>query len=46
MTVLVAWENLGNRPLLLGVAGHERSITVVALNAPRLLRRKPLEMAA
>ena len=38
ITVLVAWDILGTLPLPLGVAGHEGSAIVVALNGPRLLR--------
>ncbi|HVV11862.1 heavy metal translocating P-type ATPase [Amycolatopsis sp.] len=35
---LVAWDLLGTLPLPLGVAGHEGSTIVVALNGLRLLR--------
>ncbi len=36
---LVTWDVLGTLPLPLGVAGHEGSTVVVALNGLRLLRR-------
>src|SRR3954453_21428138 len=39
ITVLVLWDILGTLPLPLGVAGHEGSTIVVALNGLRLLRR-------
>jgi cation transport ATPase len=38
ITVLVAWDIFGTLPLPLGVAGHEGSTIVVALNGLRLLR--------
>ncbi|MBN3929685.1 heavy metal translocating P-type ATPase [Streptomyces verrucosisporus] len=38
ITVLVAWDLIGTLPLPLGVAGHEGSTVVVALNGLRLLR--------
>ncbi|GLF92860.1 heavy metal translocating P-type ATPase [Streptomyces yaizuensis] len=38
ITVLVAWDLIGTLPLPLGVAGHEGSTIVVALNGLRLLR--------
>ena len=38
ITVLVAWDILGTSPLPPGVAGHEGSTIVVALNGLRLLR--------
>lgn len=38
ITVLVAWDLLGNLPLPLAVAGHEGSTVIVALNGLRLLR--------
>jgi heavy metal translocating P-type ATPase len=38
ITALVAWDILGDLPLPLGVAGHEGSTIVVALNGLRLLR--------
>jgi cobalt/nickel-transporting P-type ATPase D len=37
ITGLVAWDLFGNLPLPLGVAGHEGSTTIVALNGLRLL---------
>ncbi|WP_269175978.1 heavy metal translocating P-type ATPase [Modestobacter sp. VKM Ac-2986] len=39
ITALVLWDLLGTLPLPLGVAGHEGSTIVVALNGLRLLRR-------
>lgn len=38
ITGLVAWDLLGHLPLPLGVAGHEGSTIIVALNGLRLLR--------
>ncbi|MEV0673390.1 heavy metal translocating P-type ATPase [Mycobacterium sp. NPDC050441] len=38
ITVLVAWDLFGHLPLPLGVAGHEGSTILVALNGLRLLR--------
>ncbi|MFD1829966.1 heavy metal translocating P-type ATPase [Streptomyces desertarenae] len=38
IAVLVAWDLFGTLPLPLGVAGHEGSTVVVALNGLRLLR--------
>lgn len=38
ITALVAWDLIGTLPLPLGVAGHEGSTVVVALNGLRLLR--------
>ncbi|MCP9271793.1 heavy metal translocating P-type ATPase [Mycolicibacterium arenosum] len=37
ITVLVAWDLFGHLPLPLGVAGHEGSTIIVALNGLRLL---------
>ena len=37
ITTLVAWDLVGNLPLPLGVAGHEGSTIIVALNGLRLL---------
>lgn len=37
ITVLVAWDLFGHLPLPLGVAGHEGSTVLVALNGLRLL---------
>jgi P-type E1-E2 ATPase len=39
IAVLVTWDLVGNLPLPLGVAGHEGSTILVALNGLRLLRR-------
>ena len=39
ITALVLWDLLGTLPLPLGVAGHEGSTILVALNGLRLLRR-------
>ena len=39
ITGLVLWDLLGDLPLPLGVAGHEGSTILVALNGLRLLRR-------
>ena len=39
IAVLVTWGLLGQLPLPLGVAGHEGSTILVALNGLRLLRR-------
>jgi cation transport ATPase len=39
IAVLIAWDLLGHLPLPLGVAGHEGSTILVALNGLRLLRR-------
>jgi P-type E1-E2 ATPase len=38
VTALVLWDLLGTLPLPLGVAGHEGSTILVALNGLRLLR--------
>ena len=46
IAVLVAWDILFTLPLPLGVAGHEGSTIVVALNGLRLLRRKAWDQAA
>jgi len=40
ITGLVLWDIVGTLPLPLGVAGHEGSTIVVALNGLRLLRRR------
>ncbi|SBW24476.1 putative membrane protein [Candidatus Protofrankia californiensis] len=37
ITALVAWDLFGHLPLPLGVAGHEGSTLIVALNGLRLL---------
>lgn len=39
IAVLVTWDLVGHLPLPLGVAGHEGSTILVALNGLRLLRR-------
>jgi cation transport ATPase len=39
ITGLVVWDLLGHLPLPLGVAGHEGSTILVAVNGLRLLRR-------
>jgi P-type E1-E2 ATPase len=38
IAALVTWDLVGNLPLPLGVAGHEGSTILVALNGLRLLR--------
>jgi cation transport ATPase len=38
IAALVTWDLVGTLPLPLGVAGHEGSTVVVALNGLRLLR--------
>jgi P-type E1-E2 ATPase len=43
ITFLVLWDVFGHLPLPLGVAGHEGSTIVVALNGLRLLRDKAWE---
>ncbi|WP_135457778.1 heavy metal translocating P-type ATPase [Mycobacterium sp. DL99] len=40
ITVLVTWDLFGHLPLPLGVAGHEGSTILVALNGLRLLRNR------
>ena len=40
ITGLVAWDLIGDLPLPLGVAGHEGSTILVALNGLRLLRSR------
>lgn len=40
ITGLVAWDLFGHLPLPLGVAGHEGSTIIVALNGLRLLRAR------
>ena len=42
---LVSWDIFGTLPLPLGVAGHEGSTIVVALNGLRLLRKSAWEKA-
>lgn len=46
ITSLVAWDILGTLPLPLGVAGHEGSTIIVALNGLRLLRTSAWRKAA
>ncbi|OBH49435.1 cadmium-translocating P-type ATPase [Mycobacterium mantenii] len=46
ITGLVAWDLIGHLPLPLGVAGHEGSTVVVALNGLRLLSRRAWRGAA
>ncbi|MFD1540543.1 heavy metal translocating P-type ATPase [Nonomuraea guangzhouensis] len=46
ITVLVAWDLLGDLPLPLGVAGHEGSTVIVGLNGLRLLRNAAWRRAA
>ena len=43
---LVTWDVVGTLPLPLGVAGHEGSTIVVALNGLRLLRQQAWTRAA
>ncbi|WP_030250800.1 heavy metal translocating P-type ATPase [Streptomyces sp. NRRL S-455] len=43
---LVVWDLAGNLPLPLGVAGHEGSTVLVALNGLRLLRETAWQRAA
>lgn len=45
ITVLVAWDIFWTLPLPLGVAGHEGSTIIVALNGLRLLRKSAWEKA-
>ena len=46
ITGLVIWDLVGHLPLPLGVAGHEGSTILVALNGLRLLRRSEWKPAA
>jgi cation-transporting P-type ATPase D len=46
ITVLVLWDLLGHLPLPLGVAGHEGSTMIVALNGMRLLTNRSWRAAA
>ncbi|MFW6775793.1 heavy metal translocating P-type ATPase [Nocardioides sp. CPCC 205120] len=46
IVALVTWDVAGTLPLPLGVAGHEGSTVVVALNGLRLLRRSAWDRAA
>jgi len=46
IATLVAWDLLGNLPLPLGVAGHEGSTIIVALNGLRLLSSRAWRTAS
>ncbi|QUR67295.1 heavy metal translocating P-type ATPase [Mycobacterium spongiae] len=46
ITVLVLWDLFGQLPLPLGVAGHEGSTIIVALNGMRLLTNRSWRTAA
>ncbi|QLL09581.1 heavy metal translocating P-type ATPase [Mycobacterium vicinigordonae] len=46
LTVLVVWDLFGQLPLPLGVAGHEGSTLLVALNGLRLLTNRTWRAAA
>jgi cation-transporting P-type ATPase D len=46
ITVLVLWDLFGHLPLPLGVAGHEGSTLIVALNGMRLLTNRSWRIAA
>ena len=46
ITGLVTWDLIGHLPLPLGVAGHEGSTVIVALNGLRLLRTAAWRRAA
>jgi len=46
VTLLVLWDLLGHLPLPLGVAGHEGSTCIVALNGMRLLTNRSWRKAA
>ncbi|MGI9156764.1 MAG: heavy metal translocating P-type ATPase [Marmoricola sp.] len=46
ITTLVLWDIVGTLPLPLGVAGHEGSTIIVALNGLRLLRKSAWRNAA
>ena len=46
ITVLVLWDLFGRLPLPLGVAGHEGSTIIVALNGIRLLTDRSWRAAA
>ncbi|CAM4081172.1 putative cation-transporting P-type ATPase J [Mycobacterium basiliense] len=46
ITVLVLWDLFGTLPLPLGVAGHEGSTVLVALNGMRLLTNRSWRTAA
>ncbi|WP_422395706.1 heavy metal translocating P-type ATPase [Rhodococcus sovatensis] len=44
IVVLVAWDLIGTLPLPIGVAGHETSTVIVALNGMRLLSSRAWRM--
>ena len=46
IAVLVLWDLFGQLPLPLGVAGHEGSTLLVALNGMRLLGNRTWRSAA
>ena len=46
IAVLVMWDLFGQLPLPLGVAGHEGSTVIVALNGLRLLTGRAWRVAA
>ena len=46
IATLVAWDLLGHLPLPLGVAGHEGSTIIVALNGLRLLSSRAWRTAS
>ncbi|MGH3544002.1 MAG: heavy metal translocating P-type ATPase, partial [Mycobacterium sp.] len=46
IAVLVMWDLFGRLPLPLGVAGHEGSTVIVALNGMRLLTNRAWRTAA
>jgi cobalt/nickel-transporting P-type ATPase D len=46
VTLLVLWDLFGHLPLPLGVAGHEGSTCIVALNGMRLLTNRSWRKAA
>ena len=46
ITVLALWDLFGHLPLPLGVAGHEGSTVIVALNGLRLLTNRSWRTAA
>ena len=46
ITTLVAWDIFATLPLPLGVAGHEGSTIIVALNGLRLLSKSSWQRAA
>lgn len=46
IVVLVTWDLVGNLPLPLGVAGHESSTVIVALNGMRMLTNRAWRRAS